>query len=196
MNAHAHEERMQRTGAHFGFAAPGLLELERGILEREMLDQGTLEREMLEREKGKVKCRVVYRETIEEITFERYLPKRARTLKLIEASPNYSFKYTDRQELNALLAKKDGHDEILITRNGLITDTSYSNVVLRQGDLLFTPATPLLNGTKRQKLLQEGIIRERDIHRDALPEYDRLYLINAMLDMEDEVSLPTHHILL
>jgi 4-amino-4-deoxychorismate lyase len=93
------------------------------------------------------------------------------------------------------LAQKDDCDEILITRNGLITDTSYSNVVFGQGEQYFTPESTLLNGTKRQKLLQEGKITEKRIDRNSLIEYDRIYLINAMLDITDGVSLPIDRII-
>jgi 4-amino-4-deoxychorismate lyase len=46
-----------------------------------------------------------------------------------------------------------------------------------------------LNGTKRQQLLREGKISEREISVDSLGDYDRIYLINAMLDIEDGISL-------
>lgn len=180
-NLEAHEKRVQRTAAHFGFTAPSLSR----ELENRMPEQPR---------KGRVKCRVIYRESIQEVTFERYYPKEIRSLRLIEASPDYSFKYANRTVLNNLLALKGDRDEILIVRHGLITDTSYSNVVLSKRGNLYTPAEPLLNGTKRQKLLQKGIIKEKRIHKDSLPAYDRLYLINAMLDIEDDVSLPTSKI--
>lgn len=193
---------MQRTAAHFGFTAPNLPDLSRDTREPGKLEPeaGVFTRELAyplpgEPRKEKVKCRVLYRETIEEITFERYHPKSVRSLKLIEASPNYAFKFADRTSLNALLAQKGDCDEILITRNGLITDTSYSNVVFSRGERLFTPATPLLYGTKRQQLLQEGKIEEKEIAVATLEQYDRVYLINALLDIEDDVSLPVNRIL-
>lgn len=176
-NAPAHEKRILQTASHFGFTAPTrfMRELER-LLPFDLRE-------------GKVKCRVIYHETIEEITFERYQPKIVKSLKLMEALPDYQFKYADRQALDILLQQKGECDEILITRDGFITDTSYSNVVLSREGKLFTPANPLLNGTKRQKLLERGIIQTKDIHRDALGEYERVILINAMLDMEDNISL-------
>ena len=130
----------------------------------------------------------------EEISFERYTAGKVSSLKLIEAPIDYPFKFADRKTLNTLLAQKDDCDEILITRNGLITDTSYSNVVFNKGDQYFTPKNPLLNGTKRQKLLREGRIREKEIVVDALGQYERVYLINAMLDLGDNISLPVDYI--
>ncbi|WP_298650328.1 aminotransferase class IV [uncultured Proteiniphilum sp.] len=179
-NRKAHEERMHRTAAYFGFNAPPLPDLQ------EFLPDGLLG--------TKVKCRLTYYRTIEDISFERYTPKKIASLKLVEASIDYSFKFADREALNALLAQKGDCDEILITRNGLITDTSYSNVVFSKGERYFTPENPLLNGTKRQKLLHEGVITEKRIDRDSLLEYDRIYLINALLDIEDGISLPVNSV--
>lgn len=180
-NGLLHEERMYRTASHFGFKSPALPDL-LPLLPKEL--RGT-----------KVKCRIIYCHTIQEITFEPYHPKKIGSLKLVEASIDYSFKYAERRPLHALLEKKGDCDEILITRNGFITDTSYSNVVFCNKGKYFTPANPLLNGTQRQKLLREGEVTEKIIHRNSLPEYDSIYLINSMLAIKDGVSLPIDRII-
>ncbi|MBK5195388.1 MAG: aminotransferase class IV [Proteiniphilum sp.] len=175
-NEHAHVERMQQTAAYHRITAPPLPGLEKML--------------PVELTEGRVKCRIIYNNTIEEVAFAPYHPKVIASLRLVEASPDYTFKYADRSALLNLLKQKGDYDEILITRNGLITDTSYSNVVLSKGDHYYTPHTFLLNGTKRQQLLLSGRIREREIRVASLGDYDRIYLINAMLDIEDGVSLP------
>jgi 4-amino-4-deoxychorismate lyase len=175
-NEQAHTARMQQTAAAHRFTAPPLPDLEK------MLPAALTA--------GRVKCRIIYHHTLAEVTFAPYLSKRIASLRLVEASPDYAFKYADRTTLLDLLRLKGDCDEILITRDGLITDTSYSNVVLSKGDRFYTPHSFLLNGTKRQQLLRSGSISERDIRAASLGEYDRIYLINAMLDIEDEVSLP------
>lgn len=185
-NLRAHEERMRETADHFRFNAPRLPDPGAILLSGPDIPHRL--------EASKVKCRVIYRDAIEEISFEKYIPRKISSLKLVEASVDYSFKFADRTPFNGLLAQKGTCDEILITRNGFITDTSYSNVVFSKGKQYFTPENPLLNGTKRQKLLREGIISERIIHRDSLPEYDYIYLINAMLDIEDSISIPVSNI--
>lgn len=176
LNAAAHIDRMQRTAIHFGFLSPSLPDLF-SMLPDALHDV-------------KVKCRILYWETLLDITFEKYQPKRVQSLQLVEASPDYSFKYADRKELSRLLEQKGEADEILIIRHGLITDTTFSNVVFRQGDHLFTPDSWLLNGTKRQQLLREGSITEKRITRETLHEYESVYLVNAMLDIENETSIP------
>ena len=169
-NPQAHEKRMRETAAHFNFAAPELPTLETLIPE----EFSGAER---------VKCRIIYHTKIEEITFKKYTPKAIKSLQLVEASPNYSFKFADRTELNALLAQKGDADEILIVRNGCITDTSFSNVVFRRENEFFTPDTYLLNGTKRQLLLRQGVICEKRITEENVDEFEEVLLINAMLDI-------------
>lgn len=181
LNAGAHITRMQLTAARFRFDAPPLPDL-LSLLPRELRDT-------------KVKCRIIYRETLQDISFEKYQPKRIQSLQLVEAAPDYAYKYADRKELIRLLERKGEADEILITRGGLITDSSFSNVVFRQGNLFFTPDSWLLNGTKRQKLLREGRITEKRITTESLHEYQSVFLINAMLDIGDMVSLPVSRIL-
>lgn len=141
--------------------------------------------------RGLVKCRVVYDMAVREVTFAPYTFRRIGSLRLVEDDAvEYSLKSTDRYELERLFALRKGCDDVLIVRQGMITDTSFSNVVLEDATGLYTPDTFLLNGTCRRRLLNEGIIRERSIPAGELHRYDRLYLINAMIGLEDNVSLP------
>ncbi|MGB4016563.1 aminotransferase class IV [Petrimonas mucosa] len=181
VNLEAHRERMGLTGNRFGFTAPQLPDLE------QLLPESL--------RKGKVKCRIEYDGKIRSIGFDPYRPKPVCVLRLVEAEGlDYSFKYSDRSRLDALNDAEPGH-EVLIVQGGEITDTTYSNVVLRKAGELFTPSASLLNGTKRQKLLRESIVREMKITVDNLGRFDHLYLINAMLDIEDGVGVPVKEIL-
>ena len=124
------------------------------------------------------------------IDFETYSPRRVHTLKLVDGSGiDYTFKYADRDKLIQLQQSKGTCDEILIYQNGRITDTSYSNVVFYDGNQYITPSTYLLNGTKRRYLLERGIIKEQDIGLGDLPRFRYLFLINAMLDLEDNIQV-------
>lgn len=137
------------------------------------------------------KCRIVYDSKIREITYSPYQPRIIRSLKLVDGDAlDYAFKYEDRSAIMRLLQLKESCDDILITKGGYITDTSYSNVVLENSEGLFVPHTFLLNGTRRQRLLSEGIVRERAIRPSDLGQYHRLYLINALIGLEEDVSLP------
>ena len=85
--------------------------------------------------------------------------------------------------MQRLLDLRDGSDEVLIVKDGLITDVSIGNVALHDGVEWFTPRKPLLAGTMRRRLLEEGRIKERDIRPTELRHYERLSIINAMLDL-------------
>ena len=136
------------------------------------------------------KCRIVYDSQIREMTYSPYQPRIIRSLKLVDGDElDYAFKYEDRSVIMRLLQLKESCDDILITKGGYITDTSYSNVVLENSEGLFVPHTFLLNGTRRQRLLSEGIVRERAIRPSDLGQYHRLYLINALIGLEEDVSL-------
>ncbi|KAA3631327.1 MAG: hypothetical protein DWQ02_16525 [Bacteroidetes bacterium] len=103
---------------------------------------------------------------------------------------DYGLKYEDRSEINTLFDKRGDCDEILIIRDGLITDTSYANVVLFDGEKWYTPKYPLLPGTRREKLLHQGKILEADIRPQDLDDFLELRIINAMIDMDHSPSIP------
>ena len=95
---------------------------------------------------------------------------------------DYSYKSTDRQCLNDLFAQRAGHDDILIIRDGLLTDTSICNVALWNGTSWITPARPLLCGTMRAYLLDKGLVQAEDIPVEDLPKYTRIRLFNALIE--------------
>lgn len=138
-----------------------------------------------------VKCRVLYADEILAVEFHAYQPKQINSLRLVEDNDIiYNYKFADRSVLNRLLEKKEVADEIIIVKNGKITDSSYSNLVFETPEReLFTAKTYLLNGTKRQFLLQQGIISEKDISVADLRQFERVYFINAMLDLDDNISV-------
>lgn len=139
---------------------------------------------------GMIKCSITYGRKIENIHFSPYKIRNIKSVRLVETDISYAHKVADRKQLNKLKERFPGFDEILITKNGYITDTSYSNVVFLKKGTWYTPSNPLLKGTKREKLLEDGTITEFKIHRSKLKEYSHFMLINAMLDFDEERSLP------
>ncbi len=132
------------------------------------------------------KCRVIYNKKIEKIEFEPYKPRIIRSLKLVECNDiEYGFKYHDRSMINELFEKRGDCDDILIIKNGWVTDTSFSNIIFLNGKQWVTPSHPLLFGTKRQKLLDEGKIISKKIKSEDISKYQGARLINSMLDPED-----------
>ena len=109
------------------------------------------------------KWRVVYgSQGVETIEYAPYVMRSIRTLKLVTANHiNYRYKSTDRSELNRLTAQKGNCDDIVIVKNGFITVTSFTNLALFDGHQWQTPAHPLLAGTQRALLLEQGKIKEK-----------------------------------
>lgn len=139
---------------------------------------------------GLFKCRVLYSKGIEKVQFIRYQKPIIKQLKLVFSNEiNYSYKYADRSSINTLYEKRYPYDDILIVKNNWLTDTSFCNIVLKKKEEYYTPIHCLLKGTKRQKLLSEKKITEKEISWKELEEYESLYLINAMIDMEDHVCI-------
>ena len=135
------------------------------------------------------KARVVYgAQGVEAIEYAPYKMKEIHSLKVVEDdSIDYTYKSTDRSALNALAAQKGDCDEIIIIKNGLITDTSFTNLALFDGNRWLTPKHPLLLGTKRAQLLEAGIIEEADLTPEDLKKAEKVSLFNAMIDFGELV---------
>lgn len=141
------------------------------------------------------KLRIIYKKNIMNGRFIIYKPRTVQTLRLVACNNlNYYYKYLDRQSLEDIFGKRAGCDDILIVKNGFITDTSYSNIIFHDGKKWFTPSNPLLNGTKRQLLLDSGEIEEDAIRPADLHLFSNAKLINAMLEIEDPGFIPIENI--
>lgn len=140
------------------------------------------------------RCRIEYASDIIKTEFFPYQPRKINTLKLVACNNiDYSFKYADRKRIDELFANRGNCDEIVIVRNGLITDTSIANLIFSDGVHWHTPLQPLLKGTHRQRLIDENLIREAAITPDDLSKYTHLRTINAMLD--DSPPIPVANII-
>lgn len=143
---------------------------------------------------GVYKCRITYGKEINEIQYIPYLLKKIKSLQLVEASDiDYSYKYSNRECFDSLLDDSNC-DEILIVKNGFITDTSFSNIIFFDGNQWFTPSFPLLEGTKRQQLLDEGKIIAEEIRPQDLKHFKKAMLINSMLDFNLKRMIPVNEI--
>jgi 4-amino-4-deoxychorismate lyase len=132
-------------------------------------------------EEGFYRCRIVYNEKVISVEYIPYEEKKINHLKLVVSDIHYPFKYADRSELNQLLASHPEADEVIIVKDGLVTDTTISNLAFFDGKQWFTPKTPLLEGTMRAKLLEEGMLIPKQIHFKELSQFSKVALINAML---------------
>ncbi len=178
-----HQERMDRTRNHF-FKHCEPLSLPLALMKSGAIPP-----------KGCYKVRVIYGENIESIEFIPYEKRDINSLRLIESQIEYDYKYERRAELNTLFQQKKKCDDILICKDGFITDTSIANVALLQDGIWYTPAEPLLQGTKRSALLHHGLIQEHSIHRDDLAQYSAIRIFNAMIEF-GEIELPIKNIVI
>lgn len=141
------------------------------------------------------KARLLVKKEVEKVEFVPYQKKVVRSLQLVEAADlHYDHKFADRKPIDLLVAAKGEADDILITSRGRVTDASYANVCFWDGTGWFTPALPLLQGTKRALLLEGGLISAMDIHTNDLASFEKVTLINSMLD-PGEVEMPVGKII-
>lgn len=174
-----HQTRMERTIRHFfpNLALNAMPHLQDLITPNDNMEL--------------VKARVVYgADGVELIEYAPYSMRPIHSLQVVyDDTISYSYKSCDRSQLNALAAKKGDCDEIIIVKNNLLTDTSFTNIAIFDGNYWLTPRQPLLLGTRRASLLDQGLIKEADITVDDLKRAERIRLFNAMIDFgEREVE--------
>lgn len=167
-----HEQRMNRSlNALYGMSTPVKLE--------QLLDK------ISKPDKGLYKCRILYDDASREVNFIPYVPKNIQTLKIVYSDTiSYEHKYADRSALDALVEQREEYDDILIVKNGLITDSSYANILFQKDKVWYTPATPLLRGTMRQVLIDQGAIFPDAIRKEDIPSFQHFKLINAMIGFD------------
>lgn len=139
---------------------------------------------------GSYKCRVSYGRGIGPITITPYMPRPIHSLAAVDTLMEYSYKYEDRCQIEMLRAAYSDYDDVLMIKDGQITDTSYANVALLQDGRWYTPDQPLLPGTRRATLISKGRLYPRRLHIDQLVSYSHVCLINALLPL-GRVVLPT-----
>jgi 4-amino-4-deoxychorismate lyase len=105
-------------------------------------------------------------------------------------SIDYHIKYTDRQILQQLFDQRGDCDDIIIVKNGFVGDSYTANLLFFDGKNWYTPTTPLLKGTKRQFLLDQGVISEKEIREEDIKSYQKVGLINALIDFEEMPEVP------
>ena len=174
-----HEERMTRS-LHTLYGVDAKINLKAYLDQHHRPDAGLY------------KCRLVYDHMDHEVTYAPYEPKKIKRVKVVEDDDiSYAFKFHDRQPIDRLFQRRGDCDDVLIVKKGMVTDCSFSNIVFWDGQAWFTPSTPLLEGTMRQKLIDEKKITSREIRAEDIRSFQKFKIINAMLEFssaEIEVS--------
>ncbi|MFT5662415.1 MAG: 4-amino-4-deoxychorismate lyase [Sulfurimonas sp.] len=139
---------------------------------------------------GLYRCRLVYTLDSISVTYHAYTKRDIHSLRLVyDNTIEYAKKLTARDRINELFELREECDDILIVKNGRITDTSIANVAFYKNDIWYTPASPLLRGTTRQRLLDEGFLHTADINVEDLKKYSQIALLNAMIDFDIIASI-------
>lgn len=177
MHLNDHQDRMDRTTLHF-FKSKIFPRLEHYLEVPQSCQEGTF------------KCRIVYDQNILDIA---WIPYHIRTINSIALATlpdlDYNWKYEDRSQFKSAIGYAQT-DDIIIVRDEYLTDSSYANIIFKQGKNWLTPDTPLLDGTQRQRLISSGLIVPCPIRISELKMFDGLKYINAMLSMDLSPELP------
>ena len=120
--------------------------------------------------------------------FTPYQYKQIQNFALVDIKgQGYDYKYSNRDWINEALAQS-GKDEIVMHDGGLIKDCSYTNITFYDGANWYTPASPLLEGTQRARLINEGVIQPKALYVHDIPDFKKFKCINAMIGWEDAVE--------
>ena len=133
---------------------------------------------------GLHKIRVVYLDSITDISIEPYTPRDITEFICVATDMDYSCKYTNRDEINHLLKDLKPNQEIIMIIDNLITDTSIANIAIYIDSTWLTPATPLLAGTTRAKLIEDSQLKTADLKIDDLRNATSVALMNAMIGFQ------------
>lgn len=139
-------------------------------------------------QKGLFKCRIVYDIDAEQPEFIPYTQREINSLKIVEMNlESKPYKPEDRTAYNEAFAQRGDCDDVLISKNGLLTDTSYTNVAFFDGTNWYTPRIPLIYGVNRAELLETGKLIEKDIKAEDLKDFQQIALFNAMIEFGEIV---------
>ena len=160
-----HNKRLNETiKSNFGFDAK--IDLQMHIQQEDL----ALER-----------CKVIYSECIDSIQFFPLIPRTFHSFKFIKTDITYNFKNVDREDIISLQEKKGTCDDIIMIKEGFVTDTSIANIVIYDGNQWITPKKPLLKGTFRAMMLEKQLLLEKDVKIKDIKNAQGFALMNALL---------------
>jgi 4-amino-4-deoxychorismate lyase len=132
-----------------------------------------------------VKCRFIYDHQSYKVSYEVYQRSIIHSLQTIENKDiSYPFKTLARPALDDLYGQRGKCDEIVITKNGNVTDAYYYSLVFENDKGFYVPKDALLPSTRRQALIDNNIVKEIRIHTSELKKYTHIHLINALNPLE------------
>ncbi len=142
---------------------------------------------------GKHKLRLLYNEQgeVELMECAPYEMRRIEKLMLRDASHlDYSSKWADRRELDALMEGVDAKDDVLLLRGKHVCEARYANIAFGEPGDWVTPKNVFLEGVMRQYLLDRGEMKLGAIAVDSIRDYPFLCLFNALIPINKQL-IPT-----
>jgi 4-amino-4-deoxychorismate lyase len=140
-----------------------------------------LQKQIVIPSQGKYRIKVEYDTDIRNVTCKPYESKRVfKKIVLRQADFLYDFKYCER-ECFEIKDDIDEVDDILFVKKGFLTDTTIANIALMVDSQWKTPKKPLLKGTMRQKLLEQGLLKEENLSIDKLKTAKKFAIMNALI---------------
>jgi 4-amino-4-deoxychorismate lyase len=136
--------------------------------------------------KNLLKCKVIYtKDEIVDVIYDDYIAKDIYKFKIIKNNDIvYDKKSINRDMINKLFDKRETANEIIIIKNGIVTDTSIANIAIYQDNQWITTKNPLLYGTTRERYINSGFLKEKDIDIDMLKNSKKIALLNVMIDFQ------------
>ncbi|MDO9056739.1 MAG: aminotransferase class IV family protein [Sulfuricurvum sp.] len=128
------------------------------------------------------RCRFLYDANGYTIEYHPYTPKKIASLKLLICDTiEYPLKYSEREQLTALFEQREDCDDVLIVKNNHLTDTTIANIALFIEGQWLTPESPLLEGTTRERLLDEKFLALAPLRSEDIGRASKIALMNAMV---------------
>ncbi|MFW3411713.1 aminotransferase class IV family protein [Aliarcobacter butzleri] len=134
-----------------------------------------------------LRCKLIYDENgVVDVLYFPYKKREIKSFKIIfDNEIEYSKKYLNRAKLDELYEKKDDCDEVIIIKDGIVTDTTIANIAIFYENFWITSKNCLLGGTTRARLLEEKKLFEKDITLDMLKNASKIALMNAMIGFDE-----------
>lgn len=133
-----------------------------------------------------LRCKLIYDESgVLSVDFFPYKKREIKTFKIIHCDNiEYSKKYLDRTSLDELYSKREECDEIIIVKNGIVTDTSIANIAILLDNQWLISKNSLLEGSTKARLIENRELIEKNITLDMLKSASKIALLNAMIEFD------------
>lgn len=165
LNLKYHQKRLDKTRDFFGFS--NKLELKECNFNLPKY--------------GDFRLRVDYANEIKSFTVQKFISREFREFTILNSDIEYEFKYTNRDKLDAL---KTDDKEVIIVKNGFLTDTTIANIALCRNGTWVTPKKPLLKGTTRSRLIDGGFLKCENLTIEDLKKAENFAIMNALIDFK------------